>query len=661
MRRAERVGADTGPEPAGEILRDSLSARATGQLRLRARRPRGGAARRRGGRRLGCARRAAEPRCASCSPRSDSPSWPPPTARRSRSTEVELLPPVPDPEKIICIGLNYPDHAAEARQRAAGQPDLLRQVRATRCAPTAPRSSSRRRARRSTTRPRSRSSIGRRAKDVSEAEALDHVAGYTLLNDLSARDLQFATPQWMPGKVFDGAAPCGPALVTPDEAGPDDAIGIALDLNGERMQEATTADLIFSIPQLVAHLSTPDDARARRHRRHRHAGRRRRRPRPARLAEAGRRDRRQLADSCGRLGAPDRVDGLRLASARCARERTPRRARTAGTRRRRSRTSASRSSWTAIVTAAASAATWTGVLRRGHERDRDRERRRQRADERLQELERRRLAPDAERRAASRLVAERAVVDLAQAAVGDEGDDRRPRDRDANATENHSAPRQRRSPSAVANSGASAAGPNLAAARERRRAPRAPAPSAARAAPRSRAPRSARRWRSRSSRRASTGRRARRTRAPSRAPGPRSPARSRRPSATQADDASRSKAIAAAWAAPHVGSQIAVPGEDQLERDVGEVVERAVDVALEVEPEREAALVERLAVGDPVGADHPGDADVDHVRVDDVERDPPGGQDDAPRSPASAPAPAGPAARRARAARTRRPASGSRK
>ena len=60
----------------------------------------------------------------------------------------------------------------------------------------------------------------------------------------------------MPGKVFDGAAPCGPAIVTPDEAGPDDAIGIALDLNGERMQEATTADLIFSIPQLVAHLSS---------------------------------------------------------------------------------------------------------------------------------------------------------------------------------------------------------------------------------------------------------------------------------------------------------------------------------------------------------------------------------------------------------------------
>ncbi len=92
--------------------------------------------------------------------------------------------------------------------------------------------------------------------DVGVEDALDHVAGYTLLNDLSARDLQFATPQWMPGKVFDGSAPMGPALVTPDEAGPHDAIEIALDLNGERMQEESTAELIFSIPQLVAHLSS---------------------------------------------------------------------------------------------------------------------------------------------------------------------------------------------------------------------------------------------------------------------------------------------------------------------------------------------------------------------------------------------------------------------
>ena len=98
--------------------------------------------------------------------------------------------------------------------------------------------------------------IGRRAHEVEQADALDHVAGYTLLNDLSARDLQFATPQWIPGKVFDGSAPCGPALVTPDEAGPPDALEISLDLNGERMQDGNTSDLVFGVAELVAHLST---------------------------------------------------------------------------------------------------------------------------------------------------------------------------------------------------------------------------------------------------------------------------------------------------------------------------------------------------------------------------------------------------------------------
>jgi 2-keto-4-pentenoate hydratase/2-oxohepta-3-ene-1,7-dioic acid hydratase in catechol pathway len=94
-----------------------------------------------------------------------------------------------------------------------------------------------------------------RCKDVEEADAMSHVAGYTLLNDLSARDYQFKTPQWMPGKTFDGAAPCGPALVTPDEAGAHDAIEFELELNGEVMQEASTGDLIHSVPEVIAHLS----------------------------------------------------------------------------------------------------------------------------------------------------------------------------------------------------------------------------------------------------------------------------------------------------------------------------------------------------------------------------------------------------------------------
>jgi 2-keto-4-pentenoate hydratase/2-oxohepta-3-ene-1,7-dioic acid hydratase in catechol pathway len=165
-----------------------------------------------------------------------------------------LLPPIPDPDKIVCIGLNYRAHAAEAGIEPPETPTFFAKFRNALAPPGA-------------TVPLPAAStkvdfeaevafvVGRRAQDVSEADALEHVAGYMLLNDLSARDLQFATPQWIPGKVFDGSAPCGPALVTPAEAGDPGAIEFALDLNGERMQEAATDDLIFSVPQLVAELS----------------------------------------------------------------------------------------------------------------------------------------------------------------------------------------------------------------------------------------------------------------------------------------------------------------------------------------------------------------------------------------------------------------------
>ena len=219
--------------------------------------------------------------------------------------DVELLPPVPDPEKIVCIGLNYRDHAAEAGQEPPPVPTFFAKFANALVADGAtvplPASSSK-----VDYEAEVAVVIGRRASAVDVADALDHVAGYTLLNDLSARDLQFQTPQWIPGKVFDGSAPCGPALVTADEVADPAAIGIALDLNGERMQEATTADLIFGVAELVAHLSTPDDPGPGRHRLDRDAGRRRLDPRPARLAAAGRRARRQLTGA-GRAADDDRL------------------------------------------------------------------------------------------------------------------------------------------------------------------------------------------------------------------------------------------------------------------------------------------------------------------------------------------------------------------
>ncbi|HWH44285.1 MAG TPA: fumarylacetoacetate hydrolase family protein [Thermoleophilaceae bacterium] len=167
---------------------------------------------------------------------------------------ARLLPPVPDPDKIICIGLNYRTHAEEAGIDAPEEPTFFAKFRNALAAPGAEVSLPAH-SRKIDYEAEVAFVIGKRAKDVSLDDALAHVAGYTLLNDLSARDWQFKTPQWMPGKVFDGSAPCGPALVTPDEAGPHDAIGLALDLRGERLQEATTADLIHSVPELVSRLS----------------------------------------------------------------------------------------------------------------------------------------------------------------------------------------------------------------------------------------------------------------------------------------------------------------------------------------------------------------------------------------------------------------------
>jgi 2-keto-4-pentenoate hydratase/2-oxohepta-3-ene-1,7-dioic acid hydratase in catechol pathway len=168
--------------------------------------------------------------------------------------ELRLLSPVTRPQKIICIGLNYRAHAEEQGAEPPATPTFFAKFRNALAAPGA-------------TVPLPGWServdyeaevafvIADRCKDVQEADAIDHVAGYTLLNDLSARDYQFKTPQWMPGKTFDGAAPCGPALVTPDEAGPHDRIEIELTLNGESMQRSSTADLFHPVPALIAYLS----------------------------------------------------------------------------------------------------------------------------------------------------------------------------------------------------------------------------------------------------------------------------------------------------------------------------------------------------------------------------------------------------------------------
>jgi len=167
---------------------------------------------------------------------------------------VTLMVPIPDPQKIICIGLNYRAHAEETKQEIPATPTVFAKFSNALAPPGS-----------TVTLPAASSKVdyeaevclvvGRRLKDVAPADVLDGVAGYTLMNDLSARDLQLATSQWIAGKTFDGAAPCGPWIVTTDEA-PHDGIEFSLTLNGERMQSSSTDDLIFAVPELVAHLST---------------------------------------------------------------------------------------------------------------------------------------------------------------------------------------------------------------------------------------------------------------------------------------------------------------------------------------------------------------------------------------------------------------------
>jgi 2-keto-4-pentenoate hydratase/2-oxohepta-3-ene-1,7-dioic acid hydratase in catechol pathway len=168
---------------------------------------------------------------------------------------VDLLPPIARPSKIVCIGLNYRSHAEEQGIEPPETPTFFAKFANALTPPGAPVPLP----------PWSKKVdyeaevafvVADRCRDVPESEAMEHVAGYMLFNDLSARDYQFKTPQWMPGKVFDGAAPCGPALVTRDEAGPQDALEIELRLNGELMQSASTADLVHSVPALVAYLSS---------------------------------------------------------------------------------------------------------------------------------------------------------------------------------------------------------------------------------------------------------------------------------------------------------------------------------------------------------------------------------------------------------------------
>ncbi len=170
-------------------------------------------------------------------------------------SDVELLPPVPNPGKIICIGLNYRAHAIEGGNAIPDYPAVFMRCTTSLAAPGGtmiyPECSDK-----LDYEAELAVIIGKRARNVAAADALDHVAGYSCFNDGSVRDFQRKSTQWTMGKNFDGTGGFGPELVTPDEL-PSGAAGLRLiaRLNGEIMQDSNTADMIFDVATLVAILS----------------------------------------------------------------------------------------------------------------------------------------------------------------------------------------------------------------------------------------------------------------------------------------------------------------------------------------------------------------------------------------------------------------------
>jgi 2-keto-4-pentenoate hydratase/2-oxohepta-3-ene-1,7-dioic acid hydratase in catechol pathway len=181
-----------------------------------------------------------------------------------QDASIEFGPPVPDPDKILCIGLNYAEHANEAGLAQSEVPIFFGKYRNSLIGPTSP-----------ILLPRASNQIdyegelaviiGTRCKEVSEQEALQYVPGYTIMNDVSARDLQMQTSQYMAGKALDTFAPMEPGIVlASDIPNPQDLL-LTTKVNGQVVQHANTADMIFSVAKVITFLSTlePGDIIAR--------------------------------------------------------------------------------------------------------------------------------------------------------------------------------------------------------------------------------------------------------------------------------------------------------------------------------------------------------------------------------------------------------------
>jgi len=174
---------------------------------------------------------------------------------RTPLASVTLAAPVPDPQKIICIGLNYRDHAEESGQEIPQAPMWFAKFQNSLIGSGAPILLPAAHPEYVDYEAEMALVIGREGHAIPEAQALAHVAGVMPFNDVTARDLQLQNPLWTSGKAIDTFAPCGPALVTLDELGDLGELVLRTRINGEQFQEGTTANLIFGPAELVAWLS----------------------------------------------------------------------------------------------------------------------------------------------------------------------------------------------------------------------------------------------------------------------------------------------------------------------------------------------------------------------------------------------------------------------
>ncbi len=170
-------------------------------------------------------------------------------------SDVKLLAPIPRPGKLICVGLNYLDHAKETGAEIPKVPTIFNKFNTAVIGPGE-----------SIILPKVSKApdfeaefafvIGRGGRHISKENWKNHVFGYTLVNDVSARDYQRATTQWLMGKTFDTFAPMGPWIVTADEIADPHDLDIELEIDGEILQDSNTRELIFKVPDLIAFLSS---------------------------------------------------------------------------------------------------------------------------------------------------------------------------------------------------------------------------------------------------------------------------------------------------------------------------------------------------------------------------------------------------------------------